>query len=74
MLIKLKVHADSRERRVERRAADSYEIWVKARPREGAANREALAALAAALGARSGDLRLVKGATSPAKIVELRER
>lgn len=71
MLIKLKVHADSRKNEVVRRAADSFEVWVKAEPREGAANRAALDLLARELGVAAARLRLIKGATSPAKIVEV---
>ena len=73
MLIKLRVHADSRRSAVGKRAEDSYEVWVRAKAERGMANREALGALAAALGVPFARLRLVKGAASPAKIVELRE-
>lgn len=71
MLIKLKVHPDAKRSALTRRAEDSYEVWVKAPARGGLANRAALAALAEALGLPAGRLRLVKGAASPAKIVQV---
>ena len=71
MLIKLKVHAASRENRVAVRAPDCYEVWVKAPAERGLANQAALAALAGALKCEAKLLRIVKGATSPSKIVKL---
>ena len=71
MLVKLKVHAGSRETRVSKRAPDSYEVWVKAQAERGLANKAALAALAGALAVEPKRLRIVKGATSPSKIVKV---
>ncbi|MBI4371563.1 MAG: DUF167 domain-containing protein [Elusimicrobia bacterium] len=71
MLIKLKVHPDSKRSPLVRRAPDSFEIWVKAPAREGLANKAALAALAEALGQPPRKLHIVKGAASPSKIVKV---
>lgn len=71
MLLKLKVHAGSREASLKKRSADSYEIWVKAPAERGLANRAALAALAGALARDLKCLRIVKGAASPSKIVKI---
>jgi len=71
MLIKLKVHAGSRAASLEQKAADSYEVWVKSPAEQGLANRAALAALASALHRPPRSLRIVKGATSPHKIVKV---
>jgi uncharacterized protein len=46
-------------------------VKVAARAVEGKATEAALAAVAAALGVRRGDVRLVSGATSRDKIVEV---
>lgn len=70
-LIKVKVKAGSRRESVLRRAEDSYEISVRAPAERGLANAAALAALSAALGVGAKRLRIVKGSTSPAKIVQV---
>ncbi len=68
-LIRLKVHPGSRRDRLERRGPDAYELWVKAPAERGLANAAALTLLAAELGCPPKSLFLVKGATSPSKIV-----
>lgn len=70
-LIKLKVKAGSRRESVLRRAEDSYEIAVRAPGERGLANAAALLALGRALGVEPKRLRIVKGSTSPAKIVQV---
>ena len=69
-LIRLKVHPGARADRLESRAASAYEAWVRAPAERGLANAAALALLSRALGCPAKSLRLVKGATSPSKIVE----
>ena len=69
-LMRLKVHAGAREDRLEKRAATAYEIWVKAPAERRLANAAALGLLARELGCPAKCLRLVKGATSPSKIVQ----
>jgi hypothetical protein len=71
LLIRLKVHPDARRDRLERRAEGVYELWVRARAERGLANEAALALLARELGCPAKALRLIKGATSPSKIVTL---
>ena len=71
--IKVKVHADEKNNRVEQKTPDSYEVWVKAPAQQGRANEAVRALLAQALGVDQRQLSLVKGATSPAKIFLLRE-
>ncbi|MBI5624142.1 MAG: DUF167 domain-containing protein [Elusimicrobia bacterium] len=70
-LLRLKVHPDSRENRVQRVSATHFELWVKAKPEAGRANAAALALLASALGVEAKRLRVARGATSPNKIVEV---
>ncbi|MFA6091986.1 MAG: DUF167 domain-containing protein [Elusimicrobiota bacterium] len=71
MLIKLRVHPDARKNEVLRKAADLYEIWVRAPAQEGRANAACLELLGRALGVPAGRLRLIKGGRSPSKIVEV---
>jgi uncharacterized protein len=71
VFIKLKVHPGERRERVLKKAPDAYEIWTKAPAERGLANASALRLLAAALGKDPGKLLLIKGATSPAKIVKV---
>ncbi len=78
MLIKVKVHAGSRESTVEQRAPDRYEVWTKAPAERGLANRAVLELLRKYFRCQVGNLaptgralRIVKGARSPSKIVEI---
>jgi uncharacterized protein YggU (UPF0235/DUF167 family) len=49
-----------------------YEVWVKARPVKGAANKELIVTLANYFSVKTYNLRIVSGLTSPLKILELR--
>lgn len=69
-LMRLKVHADARENRLEKRGEAAYEIWVKAPAERRLANAAALGLLARELGCPAKCLRLVKGSLSPSKIVQ----
>lgn len=71
MFIKLKVHPDSRRDRITKKAADAYEIWTKAPPERGLANASAIRLLSVELGTDPKKIMLIKGATSPAKIVKV---
>ncbi len=71
MFIKLRVHPDSKKSKIRQTANDAYEIWVKAPAVRGLANREALEILSSILGKPAGKFRLVKGAHSPTKIVQV---
>lgn len=66
--IKVKVHAGQKQNRLEQKAPDSYEIWVKAPAEQGRANGAVRAVLAQHLGVAENKLSLVKGATNPSKI------
>ena len=69
---KVKVHVDEKREKLLQKSADTFEIWVKAPAERGLANAAVRAALAAHLGVAENKLSLIKGATSPAKIVLLR--
>lgn len=66
--IKVKVHAGQKQNRLEQKAPDSFELWVKAPAEQGRANEAVKAILAQHLGVAENKLSLIKGATSPAKI------
>ena len=71
MFIKLKVHPGERRDKLVKKAPDAYEIWTKAPPERGLANASAIRQLSLALGINSKTIMLIKGATSPAKIVKI---
>lgn len=66
--LKVKVHAAEKKNRVEQKAPDSFEIWVKAPAQQGRANEVVKVLLAQTLGIEPNKLSLIKGATSAAKI------
>lgn len=71
--LKVKVHADEKKEKLLQKAANTFEIWVKAPAERGQANAAVRAALAKHLEVAENKLSLVKGATSPAKIFLLRK-
>ena len=71
MLIKLKVHPDSKQSTLLKKAEDAYEVWVKAPAERGLANTAVLHILAKTLKQNVGRLHIIKGATSPNKIVKV---
>lgn len=71
MLIKLRVHPEAKKDAVERRAADHYDVWTRQPPERGLANAAVLTLMGRALGIPAGRIRLVKGAQSPSKIIEV---
>ena len=66
--LKVKVHAGEKKNKLVEKAADSFEIWVKAPAEQGRANEAVRTLLAAHLNVAENKLSLIKGATSPAKI------
>ena len=71
MFIKLKVHPDSRRDKVFKKAADAYEIWTKSPAERGLANASAIRQLSVEIGVDAKRILLIKGATSPSKIVKV---
>lgn len=71
MFIKLKVHPGQRRDRILKKADDAYEIWTKAPPERGLANSSAIRLLSLTIGVEAKKIMLIKGATSPAKIVKV---
>lgn len=68
MLIKVKVHTGSDEQRIEKRAKDSYEVWVRELAKNGRAN-DALLSLLSEYFDRG--VRIVKGSRRRNKIVRV---
>jgi uncharacterized protein YggU (UPF0235/DUF167 family) len=71
MLIKLRVHPEAKKDAVARRAADHYDVWTRQPPERGLANAAVLALMGKELGIPAGRIRLIKGAQSPSKIIEV---
>lgn len=71
MFIKLKVHPDSRRDKVFKKAPDAYEIWTKSPAERGLANASAIRQLSVEIGVDAKRILLIKGATSPSKIVKV---
>ena len=70
--VKVKVQAGSRRNSLTAKSADTFLVEVKAPAEDGRANRAALALVAAHLGVPAKKLWIIKGAHSPAKIIEVR--
>ena len=68
--MKIKVHPNSKKNRVLRKAEDSFEVFVRAKPVEGKANDALLDLLSEYLKIPRSKVRLVRGAMSHNKIVE----
>lgn len=70
-VFRLKVRAGDKRDLLVEEGAGKFGIWVRARPEQGRANEAALGLLARHLGVQPKRLRIIKGSTSPSKIVVL---
>ncbi len=70
MYLKIKIHPSSKRDSVEKKADDSFEVFVRAKPVEGKANDSMLELLSDFLKVPRSRLRLVKGGMTRNKIVE----
>ena len=70
MYLKVKVHPNSKKDAVVKRAEDSFEVFVRAKPVEGKANDAVLDLLSEFLKIPRSRLRLVRGAMAHNKLVE----
>ena len=68
---KLKVHPNSKRLKIIAKSKNAYEIWIKKPAERGLANHATIALLAKELNIESKRIKLIKGATSPSKIVEI---
>ncbi len=70
-LFKVKVRAEARRNFIISTAPHSFAIDVKAKPENGRANAAVLSLLAQHLGVKAKRLKIVRGASSPSKLVAL---
>ena len=70
-LITVKVQTRSKNPGIDRTDSSAFKIRVTAAPEKGRANREVIARLAHELGLPPSGLRIVRGATSSTKLIEV---
>ena len=70
MYLKVKAHPNSKKDAVVKRAEDSFEVFVRAKPVEGKANDAVLDLLSEFLKIPRSRLRLIRGAMAHNKLVE----
>ncbi len=68
---KLRVYPSSKKLKISRKGENAFEIWTKEPAERGLANRAAINILAKELGKNPKKILLVKGASSPSKIVKI---
>ena len=73
MLVKIKVHPNSKRDLVVPKGADSFEVFVRAKPVDGKANDAAMDSLSEFLKVPRSRLRMIRGATSRNKLIELHD-
>ncbi len=71
LTITARVHPRSRKPGVRRLGPHEYSVYVASPPEKGAANREAVAALAAHWGIPASSVRIVRGEKSRSKFILL---
>jgi uncharacterized protein YggU (UPF0235/DUF167 family) len=73
MFVKVRVTTAQRKEKVERTAEDRFDIAVKEKPEQNAANVRVLTLLAAALAVPVNKIRFVSGHHAPSKLFEVRD-
>jgi uncharacterized protein YggU (UPF0235/DUF167 family) len=71
MRINVTVKTGKNESKVIKKDFADYEVWLKAQPVRGAANKELIQVLADYFSVKPYNLRIVKGLTLPRKMVDL---
>ncbi len=71
MYFKIKAHPGSKEEKIIKKAEDSFEIYVRAKPERGLANKAVIKVLSTYLKIPAGKIRLIKGVKSKNKILEV---
>ncbi|MDO8435884.1 MAG: DUF167 domain-containing protein [bacterium] len=71
MFIKIKVFPNSKENKIIKRGSDSFNVYVREKPKEGRANRAVINILSSRLNIPAGKLKLVKGSRQQNKIFEI---
>lgn len=70
-LIKVKVFPGSKKEEIIKKSEDSLEVWVRAKPERGLANREVIKILSAYFKIPESKIRLVKGFKKRNKIFKI---
>ena len=73
MFIKVKVFPNSKKEEVIKKSADSFEVRVRAKAKNGLANKALIEHLANYFHVPSRKLRIIKGARERHKIIEISE-
>lgn len=73
MLIKVKCHPKSKKELINKKDADSFEVFVKEKAERGEANERVLEILASYFKISRKKIRLMRGAKTPNKIFEIYE-
>lgn len=73
MRISVMVKTGKKESKIIKNDFANYEVWVKAKPIKGAANKELIEVLSNYFSVKQYNLRIIKGLTSPTKVLELKK-
>ncbi len=71
MKIQVRVHPRARRERVQR--GDVWEVWVREAPEKGMANRRLVELVAEELGVPKTKIRIIRGAASRNKLLEVED-
>ena len=71
MLVKVKVFPDLKKEEIIKKAEDSFDVRVRAKPQRGDANKEVIKAIALYFKIPAAKVRLIKGAKQRNKIFKL---
>jgi uncharacterized protein (TIGR00251 family) len=71
MLLKIRVQPRASKQRVERQVDGTLKVWLQSAPQNGKANAELVEALAEHFNVKKNAVRLVSGAKSRVKTVEV---
>ena len=71
MRMDVHIKSSKNESKVIKKRFGEYDVWVKSPPVKGQANKEVIQVLADYFNVKPYNLRIVKGLTSPIKILEL---
>ncbi|MBI3289560.1 MAG: DUF167 domain-containing protein [Elusimicrobia bacterium] len=70
-LFRVKAHPAAKNDRLEAKTPGVYEVWVRAPAEAGRANDAVLDLLSRELRVERKRLRIIKGATSPSKLIQI---
>ena len=73
MRIKIKVFPQAGKEEIIKKTDESFEVWVKAKPVQGQANRAVLRALAEYFAVSSDTIRQIKGFRERNKVFEIKK-